>query len=116
MEPVTGDNALERGLHVLERLNDPEIVEAYKRYMQRLEELVGPDQLDTYASIYQRTRRQLEQQAPDTNLTPEEQAVRAKVAADPEVQRLFNQYLELAKAHGLMDPEVDHHRPTTQGD
>jgi hypothetical protein len=40
MEPVTGQNALERGLHVLERLNDPELVEAYRAYMQRLETLV----------------------------------------------------------------------------
>jgi hypothetical protein len=47
MEPVTGQNALERGLHVLERLNDPELVEAYRAYTQRLETLVGRDNLWT---------------------------------------------------------------------
>jgi hypothetical protein len=107
MEPVTGQNALERGLHVLERLNDPELVEAYRAYMQRLETLVGRDNLDTYAQVYQRDRRQLSQQAGGAPLSPEEQAVRDKVAADPQVHALFDRYLSLAKAHGIADQAPD---------
>jgi hypothetical protein len=107
MEPVTGQNALERGLHVLERLNDPELVEAYRAYMQRLEALVGRDNLDTYAQVYQRDRRQLSQQAGGAPLSPEEQAVRDKVAADPQVHALFDRYLSLAKAHGIADQDTD---------
>jgi hypothetical protein len=107
MEPVTGRNALERGLHVLERLNDPELVEAYRGYMHRLEGLVGPDLLDTYAMVYQRERRQLNQQVVGAPLTPEEREVRERVAADPEVHTLYERYLSLAKAHGIMDPQFD---------
>jgi len=107
MEPIKGENTLERGLHILERQNDPELAEAYRRYMQRLEELVGRDNLDTYALVYQRDRRQFNQQVIGAALTPEEQAVRDKVAADPEVHTLYNQYLALAKAHGIMDPKFD---------
>jgi len=107
MEPVTGRNALERGLHVLERLNDPELVEAYRAYMRRLEELVGPDNMDTYTQVYQRDRRQLTQQAGGAPLSPEEQAVRDKVAADPTVQALYERYLALAKAHGIADQDTD---------
>jgi hypothetical protein len=107
MEPITGGNALERGLHVLERQNDPELAEAYRRYMQRLEELVGRDKLDTYALIYQRDRRQSNQTVIGAALTPEERTVRDTVAADPEVHALYDQYIALARAHGLLDPKFD---------
>ena len=112
MEPITGGNALERGLHVLERLNDPELVEAYRRYLQRLEELVGRDNLDTYALVYQRDRRQLNQQVIGAALTSAEQTVRDKVAADAEVHSLYEQYIALAKARGLVDPKFDESSPT----
>jgi hypothetical protein len=112
MEPITGGNALERGLHVLERLNDPELVEAYRRYLQRLEELVGRDNLATYALVYQRDRRQLNQQVIGAALTSAEQIVRDKIAADPEVHSLYEQYIALAKARGLVDPKFDESSPT----
>jgi len=111
MEPIMQGNALERGLHVLERQNDPELVEAYKRYMQRLEELVGRDNLDTYALIYQRDRRQSNQQVIGAALTPEERTVQDTVAADPEVHVLYEQYIALARAHGLLDPTFDDSEP-----
>lgn len=105
MEPerITGDNALERGLHALERYNDPELVDAYQRYMQRLEELIGRDQLDTYTNVYQRGERAHEQEGIDTTLTPEERAVYVKVAADPDVRQRYDTYLALAQAHGVAD-------------
>ena len=112
MEPTMEGNALERGLHVLERQNDPELVEAYKRYMQRIEALVGRDNLDIYAHVYQQERRQLNQNVVGGTLTPEERTVRATVAADPEVHALYDQYIALAKAHGLVDPKfVDNEAP-----
>lgn len=107
MDATDGANALERGLHVLERHNDPELVEAYRRYMQRLEALVGRDHLDAYATVYQRERRQRNQQVVGTPLTQEEQSVREKVIADAEVNALYEQYLALAKAHGLLDPTFE---------
>ena len=107
MEPTAAGNAFERGLHVLEQLNDPELLEAYRRYMQRLEELVGRDNLDTYAHIYQQARRQLNQNVVGGMLTPEERTVRDTVAADPEVHALYDQYIALAKAHGIVDPKFD---------
>jgi hypothetical protein len=107
MEPITGRNALERGLHVLERLNDPELVGAYRAFMQRLEALVGRDNLDTYTLVYQRERREVSQQAGGAPLSPEERAVRDKVAADPQVHALYDRYIALANAHGFADPELD---------
>jgi hypothetical protein len=107
MEPKMEGNALERGLHVLERQNDPELAEAYKRYMQRLEELVGRDKMDTYALIYQRDRRQSQQQVIGAALTTEERAIQDTVAADPQVHALYEQYLSLARARGLLDPKFD---------
>lgn len=109
MEPTAAGNAFERGLHVLEREGDPELVEAYRRYMQRLEELVGHDQLDTYARIYQQERRQLNQQVVGGMLTSEERTVRDTVAADPEVHTLYDRYIALVKARGIVDPKFDEH-------
>jgi hypothetical protein len=105
MEPITGGNAFERGVHVLEQQNDPELLDAYKRYIQRLEELVGRDNLDTYAHVYQQERRQLNQLVVGGMLTAEERTVRDTVAADPAVHALYDQYIALAKAHGLVDPK-----------
>jgi hypothetical protein len=107
MEPIKGGNALERGLHVLEQQNDPELVEAYRRYMQRLEELLGRDNLDTYALIYQRSRRQSSQAVIGAALTPEERTVRDTVAADSQVHALYEQYIALMRARGLLDPRFD---------
>ena len=107
MEPTAAGNAFERGLRVLEQLNDPELLEAYRRYMQRLEELVGRDNLDAYAHVYQQARRQLNQNVVGGMLTPEERTARDTVAADPEVHALYDQYIALAKAHGIVDPKFD---------
>jgi hypothetical protein len=107
MEPITGGNAFERGLHVLEQQHDPELLEAYRRYMQRLEALVGRDNLDTYAHVYQRDRRQINQQVIGAALSPEERTVRDIVAADPEVHALYEQYIALVKARGIVDPKFD---------
>jgi hypothetical protein len=100
-------NALERGLHVLERTNDPELAAAYRQYMERVEALVGLEHVDTYAAIYQRSRRQLSHQEAGSSVSPEEQAVREKVLADPEVDRLYARYMALLSAHGLMDPALE---------
>jgi hypothetical protein len=105
MEPTAAGNAFERGLHVLERLNDPELVEAYRQYMQRLETLIGRDKLDTYARVYQQDRRQLNQNVVGGTLTAEERTVRDTVAADPEVHALYDQYIALVKARGIADPQ-----------
>jgi len=105
MEPTAAGNAFERGLHVIEQMNDPELLEAYRHYMQRLEELVGRDKLDTYAHIYQQERRQLNQNVVGGTLSAEERTVQDTVAADAQVHMLYDQYIALAKAHGIIDPK-----------
>jgi hypothetical protein len=106
-EYMEGGNALERGLHVLERINDPELTEAYRQYMERIEALVGREHVDTYAALYQRSQRQLSHQEAGSPVSPEEQVVREKVLADPEVERLYAHYMSLLSAHGLMDPALE---------
>jgi hypothetical protein len=55
MNPLTDGNAFERGLQVLEQRNDPELSEAYRRYMQHLEQLLGKDKMHAYAHVYQQS-------------------------------------------------------------
>jgi hypothetical protein len=100
-------HALERGLHVLERINDPELTAAYQQYMERIEAVVGREHVDTYAAMYQRSQRQVSHQELGSPVGPEEQAVREKVLADPEVQQLYDRYIALLAAHGLMDPRLE---------
>jgi hypothetical protein len=100
-------NALERGLRVLERVDDPELAAAYRQYMERIESLVGREHVDTYAALYQRSQRQLSHQAVGSPVSPEEQAVHDKVLADPEVDRLYAHYMNLLSEHGLMDPALE---------
>jgi hypothetical protein len=106
-EYMGGGHALERGLHVLERIGDPDLTEAYRDYMERIEALVGREHVDTYAAIYQRSQRQVSHQEIGSPVSPEEQAVREKVLADPEVDRLYARYISLLSAHGLMDPALE---------
>ena len=106
-EYMEGGNALERGLHVLERIDDPELTAAYRQYMERVESLVGREHVDTYAAIYQRSQRQLSHHATGSPASPEEQIVHEKVLADPEVERLYARYISLLSAHGLMDPALE---------
>jgi hypothetical protein len=105
-DPTGEENALERGLHVLERINDPELAAAYRQYMERIEALVGREHVDTYAALYQRSQRQLSHQAIGSPISPDEQAVHEKVLADPEVDRLYARYMTLLSEHGLMDPAL----------
>lgn len=100
------ENALERGLHVLERIDDPELAAAYRQYMERIQALVGREHVDAYAALYQRAQRQLSHQEMGSPVSPEEQAVREKVLADPEVDRLYARYMTLLSEHGLMDPAL----------
>ena len=46
-------DAFHRGLRALENLNDPELIEAYKAYVARLEMLLSPQEMDVYASLQQ---------------------------------------------------------------
>ena len=114
MEPITEGNAFERGLHVLERQNDPELLEAYRRYMQRIEELVGKDKLNMYAHVYQQGLEQFSQSAGGGVPTLEEHAMRDTVTADPEVHVLYDQYIALAKGHGLIVPKIEDAEPPTK--
>jgi hypothetical protein len=107
MATQEGENALERGLHVLERLNDPELAAAYRQYMERIEALVGREHVDTYAAIYQRSQRQMSHQELGSPVSAEERVVREKVLADPEIPRLYDRYMALLAAHGLMDPALE---------
>jgi hypothetical protein len=107
MNPLTDGNPFERGLHVLEQRNDPELSEAYRRYMQHLEQLLGKDKMDAYAHVYQQDLEQLNPHPGGGVRTPEERAMQDTVTADPEVDALFNKYIALAKGHGLIVPEIE---------
>ena len=107
MEPIAGGNAFEHALHALEQRHDPELSEAYRRYMQHLEQLLGKDKLDTYAHVYQQDLEQFSQSAGGGVPTPEELAMHDTVAADPEVRVLYDQYIALAKQHGLIVPKIE---------
>ena len=96
-------NAFQRAVDVLERLGDPEVLDAYKQFAARLEATVGEGSLDTYASMYQRDRRQLTGQDAGLPVLPEEIAVRDRAMADPEVAKLYQRLVELLERHKLLD-------------
>ena len=96
-------NGFQRGLDVLERLGDPELVDAYKQYAARLEATLGPGWLNTFAAIYQRDRRQLTGQAAGQLVSPEESALRDRAAANPELDGLYQRFVELLARHKLLD-------------
>ena len=90
-------NAYHRALQVLERLNEPELTEAYKRYVARLDAILTPDEQNTYVAFQQRT-----QGIPRA----EEQEVADKVAADPEALSLYDRYLTLLSNREIHDSAV----------
>jgi hypothetical protein len=96
-------DAFHRAIDTFERLGDPELLDAYKAYVARLEMTIGPGWLDTYASIYQRDRRQLSGQVAGLLATPEETAVRDRAAADSELTELFNHFIALLARKNLLD-------------
>jgi hypothetical protein len=75
--------------------------------VQRLEELLGKDQLNMYAHVYQQDLEQFNQSAGGGVPTLQEQTMHDTVAADPEVRVLYDQYIALAKRHGLIVPEIE---------
>ncbi len=96
-------NAFQRAVKVLERVGDGELVEVYQAYVARLETILGEGWLDTYASMYQRDRRQLTGQAAGLLVLPEEIALRDRTVADPEVANLHRRYIALLERNKLLD-------------
>ncbi len=96
-------NGFQRGIDVLERLGDPELVDAYRQYAARLEATLGPGWLNTFTAMYQRDRRQLTGQAAGQLVSPEETALRDQAAADPELDGLYQHFVELLARHKLLD-------------
>jgi hypothetical protein len=96
-------NPYRRGVEALQALNDAELVAAYEAYVTRLEQLLGPDEIELYRSYQQRAQSS---GAP----RPEELDVAAKVDADPELQPLYERYLALLgdrQAHPhLQEPQA----------
>jgi hypothetical protein len=96
-------DAFHRAIDVLERLSDRELLDTYKKYVTRLEATLGAGWLDTYAGMYQRDRRQLTGQAAGSSVSPEELAVRDRAAADPEVDKLYKQFIALLDRKKVLD-------------
>jgi len=100
-------NAFQRAITVLERLGNPELLETYKQYVARLEATLGSGWLDTYASMYQRDRRQLTGQEAGALVLPEEISLRDRVLADPEVGRLHQRIIALLTRDNVIDERYD---------
>ena len=96
-------DAFHRAIGVLEQLGDPELLDAYKQYVARLEATLGTGWLDTYAAMYQRARRQLTGQAAGLLVLPEEIAIRDQATADPEVGSLYKRFIGLLASKKLLD-------------
>ena len=97
------NNPFRRAIDVLERLDDPDLLDAYKRYVARLEAILGPEQLETYASMYQRDRRQFAGQDAGLLVLPEEIAVHDRAMADPELDNLYQGFITQLERNKLLD-------------
>jgi hypothetical protein len=90
-------NAYKRALQVLERLNEPDLLEVYQQFVTRLDAILTPEEQDIYASFQQRTTG---------GARPEEEAVAGKVSADPEALALYERYLSLLSGREVHDSDV----------
>ncbi len=97
------NNPFQRAIDVLERLNDPDLLDAYKQYVARLEAILGPEQLEMYASMYQRDRRQFAGQEAGLLVLPEEIAVHDRAVADPELANLYQRFITELERNKLLD-------------
>ena len=97
------NNPFQRALDVLERLHDPDLLDAYKQYVARLETVLGPGGLETYASMYQRDRRQFSGQDAGSLVLPEEIAVHDRTMADPELDKLYQRFIAQLERTKLLD-------------
>lgn len=71
-------NALYRALKALEQRHDPELLKAYRAFLDRLEAILTPAELDIYAAYTTHMRT-----GPSgASGTPAEAAVKAKITAD----------------------------------
>ena len=77
-----------RAVQALERLNEPELLEAYRRFVARLETLLTPEEMQLYTDYQQRA-------AAGSSARPDEQAVADKVEADSEALSLYEQYRQV---------------------
>jgi hypothetical protein len=98
-------DAFHRAVDVLTQLGDPELLDAYKAYVARLEASLGSAWLDTYAAMYQRDRRQLTGQSAGVLVLPEEIAVRDRAGANAEVAELYDRYIALLARKELLDEQ-----------
>jgi hypothetical protein len=98
-------DAFHRAIDVLTQLGDPELLDAYKQYVARLEASLGSAWLDTYAAMYQRDRRQLTGQSAGVLVLPEEIAVRDRAAADPQVAEFYRRFIALLDRKGVLDKQ-----------
>ena len=80
-------SAYRNGLHVLERLGDTELHEAYQNFVTRLEGVLTPQEQEIYTLFQQRTM--------GGSVPPDEQAVADKVAGHAELPQLYEQFLTL---------------------
>jgi hypothetical protein len=100
--------AFRRGIEVLRNLNDPELLDAYTRYVERLETILAPYELNAFAAFYQRQRRRITHQSADTAMLEVEESALRKVASDAEVHQLYDRYLSLLARRGLIDSKYEH--------
>ncbi len=77
-----------RAVQALERLNEPELLEAYRRFVARLEGLLTPEEMEIYTDYQQRISM-------GSSARPEEQAAADKVESDSEALSLYQHYLDL---------------------
>ena len=91
-------NAYHRGAEVLERLNDAELLDTYRRYIARLEAILNPEEVELYVAYIQTQQRSQAMQR------PEEYEVSSKVEADAEANQLYERYLELLANHQTAEP------------
>lgn len=101
-------DAFHRAIGVLEQLGDKELLDAYTQYVARLEEALGSGWLDTYASMYQRDRRQLTGQAAGQLTLPEEVAINERAAGDPQISELYRRFIGLLSRRNLLDATYVH--------
>ena len=92
----------DRAMNRWAKMDEPELLDAYTRYVAQLKAILTPQELATYAGMYQRDHREPIEQGEAAHVLPAEEAIRAKLTASTAVFALYQQFLDLlAKKHWL---------------
>ena len=93
----------DRAMNRWAKMDEPELLDVYTRYVAQLKAILTPQELATYAGMYQRDHREPIEQGAATQVLPAEEAIRTKLTASTAVSALYQQFIDLLATKHWLD-------------